>query len=261
MLMAVAVLLTRASWRRRDTAERAPALPSTMASWWTTVARRWGSVSHMPGKPEFVRIIEREARAALAPLGVVQKGRSRIWLDDRVWWTTMIEFQPSKYGNASFLNVGVCWLTYAKDYLSFDLGGRLMEATEFADSTQFSKAMRDYAQLAADQVTQLRLSLASPAGALNRVREQLSQPGVHDWERYHAAILAGLAGDIDLARRFLSDLLTDAPLHPWQRERAERAATLLALEASGFREQVAKTVIEARMLLKLPPAVGPIFSP
>jgi hypothetical protein len=213
----------------------------------------------MAAKDESARIIDREARAALVPLGVVQKGRSRTWLDDHVWWVTVVEFQPSKWGQASFLNLGVCWLTYPKDYLSFDVGYRLRGLVEFRDASQFTQAMSEYARLAAEGVSELRGSISTPASALHRVLEQLREPGVHDWERYHAAVFAGLKGDIPTARRFLQEVLADPRAYRWQEERAQRARQLLPLDTTGFREVIAGAVIEARALLKLPQAPGPVF--
>jgi hypothetical protein len=213
----------------------------------------------MPGSHEIARLINREARSTLAPLGLVQKGKSRTWLDDHVWWVTVVEFQPSKWGDASFLNVGICWLTYAKDYLSFDLGYRVREAVEFHDPAQFAKAMGEFAQLAASGVTALRRSVTSPASALHCVLEQLQEPGVHDWERYHAAVFAGLTGDFSLARRFLQEILAEAPQYPWQTERAARARQLLPLDSPAFRDRISQIVRDTRALLKLPPGLEPIL--
>jgi hypothetical protein len=211
----------------------------------------------MAGKPEFARIIDQEARAALGPLGVRQKGRSRTWLDDRIWWVTVIEFQPTMGANASHLNVGACWLTYAKDYLSFDLGYRLREATYFRNASQFSAAMREYARVAADRVLELRRALASPADALAAVTRELHLELEPDWSTYHAAVFAGLVGDVELARRLLLKLLAESPpRYDWDKERAERAEALAGMDREAFRSEIATTVVQTRALLKLPPVVS-----
>jgi hypothetical protein len=37
----------------------------------------------------------------------VQKGRSRIWLDDHGWWIAVVEFQPSDWARRSRGKVAV----------------------------------------------------------------------------------------------------------------------------------------------------------
>ena len=41
------------------------------------------------------QVIAEAAAAALAPLGMARKGRSRIWLDDQSWWLGIAEFKPA----------------------------------------------------------------------------------------------------------------------------------------------------------------------
>lgn len=69
-------------------------------------------------------ILNAGARDVLKPMGLVRKGRSRTWLDDHGWWLIVVEFQPSGFSKASYLNVGICWQWSAvpKSYLSFDMG-------------------------------------------------------------------------------------------------------------------------------------------
>src|ERR1700761_427171 len=84
------------------------------------------------------RLINVAARTILRPLGCVQKGRSRTWLDDQSWWVGVVEFQPSGWARGSYLNVGACWLWSEKNYLSFDAGHRVQEFQPFIDDEQFS---------------------------------------------------------------------------------------------------------------------------
>jgi len=52
------------------------------------------------------KIIADAAKRNLAPIGLTRKGRSRVWLDDRGWYVTVVEFQPSGFSKGSYLNVG-----------------------------------------------------------------------------------------------------------------------------------------------------------
>src|SRR5213592_4672206 len=73
------------------------------------------------------KLINAAARETLRPLGLLQEGRSRTWLDDQAWWLGIVEFQPSNWTRGSYLNVGVNWLWNVKDWLSFDFGYRVDE--------------------------------------------------------------------------------------------------------------------------------------
>lgn len=73
-------------------------------------------------------------------MGLSQKGRSRIWLDDQRWWLCVVEFQPSSWSRGSYLNVGCMWLWPVRDDISFDEGYRVEEFCEFRDEAQFEAA-------------------------------------------------------------------------------------------------------------------------
>ena len=81
------------------------------------------------------KLINAAARETLRPLGLVQEGRSRTWLDDRAWWLGIVEFQPSDWTRGSYLNVGVSWLWNVKDWQSFDYRHRVDEAGKVSRSS------------------------------------------------------------------------------------------------------------------------------
>src|SRR4051794_39139422 len=105
-------------------------------------------------QPLHSKLLTAAAREVLGPMGLVQIGRSRIWLDDQTWWLCAVEFQPSSWSRGTYLNVGCCWLWHVKDYVSFDLGNRVADAgyTAFKNEAQFAAAARKYAQRAAIEV-------------------------------------------------------------------------------------------------------------
>jgi hypothetical protein len=81
------------------------------------------------------RLIGQAAKLILAPIGCKQKGRSRLWFDDHLWWVGVIEFQPSSWGKGSYLNVGAMWLWKAKSHWSFDDGYRIESFLQFKDES------------------------------------------------------------------------------------------------------------------------------
>jgi hypothetical protein len=103
----------------------------------------------MPGIPHST-LITAAARDALRQLGLSRKGRSRTWLDDQGWWLGVVEFQPSSWSRGTYLNVGVNWLWNVKDYITFDVGGRVafpqsQQFLELKSEEQFKDAVRELA--------------------------------------------------------------------------------------------------------------------
>ena len=92
----------------------------------------------------------------------MQKGRSRVWRDDRGWWLGIVEFQPSGWTRGSYLNVGVNWLWTVKDWHSFDFGYRVDETEkgelffEYENDEQFTPQARKLVVVAAERLADQR---------------------------------------------------------------------------------------------------------
>jgi hypothetical protein len=221
------------------------------------------------------RLVTRAARQVLQPIGLRQKGRSRTWIGDHGWWLIVVEFQPSGFTQGTYLNVGVNWLWCAKAYLSFDYGNRVRWTTTtdpirlvhgdrhttdfvaYRDEHQFDEAVRAVCQVAAQRVAELRellMDMRSTARALN-VHATTDDQG---WPSYHAGVAAGLAGDAATARSRLTHVAAGQPTSPWQEELIRQARDLSELldDHPAFLDRITSTVVQARALLKLEPALG-----
>jgi len=150
--------------------------------------------------PQHSRLINAAAKVVLRPLGCVQKGRSRTWLDDRVWWVGVVEFQPSSWAKGSYLNVGACWLWYEKDFLSFDAGYRVESFHPFTGNEAFELVAEKLAERASHEVTALRERFPSPSHVQSWIA---AKPRTSIWDHYHLAVSAGLAGATDQSKRSL----------------------------------------------------------
>ena len=102
------------------------------------------------------QIIKQLCKDTLLPLGVFQKGTSRIYIDDNGYFFTVIEFQPSAYAKGTHLNVALHFLWNEKDYISFDFpfGAdiRVKNFVEYQNDEQFTREVTKYVQEAAKQV-------------------------------------------------------------------------------------------------------------
>lgn len=200
--------------------------------------------------PAHSRLITAAARTHLRPLGCVQKGRSRIWLDDQGWWLGVVEFQPSSWSKGSYLNVGACFLWNEKDYLSFDAGHRVEGFHEFTSDAQFAAAATFLAERAGQEVLALRerFALASHVQAW-----MAANAGQSIWNLYHAAVAAGVSGAIDQSRHLFGQVIANPDDAPWAinlKHRCEALRCSLQNEAE-FEAEIASMITRTRRQLGL----------
>jgi hypothetical protein len=168
---------------------------------------------------EHGRIIAAAANAALTPLGFRRKGRSRLWLADRGFWLSVVEFQPSGFSKGSYLNVATHWLWGLHDFMSFDhMVDDRRTFIQFTDAAAFAPLATQQAQDAAEASEALRIQFSTLKAAALILTEQ-----ERSWERegrgggsyaFDAAILEGLAGDVAVAQAFFQSALRSFAAEP-----------------------------------------------
>ena len=104
------------------------------------------------------KIIKQICKEILIPLGVFQKGTSRLYLDDNDYFFTVVEFQPSNWDRGTYLNIG---LTFLWDYNQSDVlyftfsrqpAARYGKFVEYKNETQFRKEIIDLANIAKEEI-------------------------------------------------------------------------------------------------------------
>lgn len=138
------------------------------------------------------KIIRNAAKDVLTPIGVFQKGQSRIWIDDNGWFLTVIEFQPSGWAKGAYLNIGIHFLWTRKDDTSFDYSfghdARVHNHIEFTgDEAEFYSQLVKLSRIAEEQVKQYR-KLADP----QRAKKQLLHRKFFNeelWGSWHKSML------------------------------------------------------------------------
>jgi hypothetical protein len=210
-----------------------------------------------PSGMEHSKIITRAAKETLAPLGLVQKGSSRTWIDDRGWWIVVVEFQPSGFGKGSYLNVGAMWLWHEKDHFTFDFGNdvgcRIASFVEYVDENQFTPEAFRLAYLAKDEVLKLRSKLVSIHDAARYLPGKAARDD-SAWTKLSAAIALGYVGKTFRARWLFKSIERQKPVHDWEvrlRESA-RGFTETLDRSDDFRRYVKDAIWRSRRLLKLP---------
>ena len=144
-------------------------------------------------------ILKQAVRAVLKPQGLLQKGSSRIWVDDNGWFFTIVEFQGSWCDKGSFLNVGMHHLW--SDWES------LMPVCGICDTRQFGWAgYKGDGEAFAQQVTALAETALARVLEYRKAADPKAAkiiPLVNDgiapfWAAWNQLLTAALAGDAAL---------------------------------------------------------------
>ena len=140
------------------------------------------------------KIIRKAARTVLGPMGLIQKGQSRTWIDDNGWYFTVVEFQPSAYGKGSYLNVGIHFLWSKHDYLGYSIGGREDGFVEFdGDESKFYSDMLSFAEKCSVLVRQYRLFKTESYAKEYILKNKITYSST--WDLYHKMMICGLTRD------------------------------------------------------------------
>lgn len=199
------------------------------------------------------KLLNQAAEEILGALGLFQHGRSRTWFDDRGWWLIVVSFEPSSWSKGSYLNVAAMWLWDKKDYVSFDVGGRVEQFVRFENEAQFWPEARRLALSARTHVLQLRerfSSISQTARFLNSYASKTPTP----WPMFHAAVALGYAGESNDAERWFRKLHQMKAEYDWQQalQVAAREFASLLHDGPAFRSRLREEIVAARKLLKLP---------
>ncbi len=213
----------------------------------------------MPKQNEHGRLIAAAAKTALAPLGCKRVGQSRFWYSDQGFWTVSIEFQPSGWARGSYLNVGANWLWYPKSGWGFSEDARVEDVgfIKFDDAAQFKPLIADMAARAAQEVLMRREKYKS----LDQIYRHLLPRAVRNGGRvYHAAVVAGLLGDMTVARQLFERLEGWVTFgQDWTEEIKANGLALakFADDPITFRSAVLEIIADVRAALRLPPDPQP----
>ena len=204
--------------------------------------------------PDHNAVLRAAAKDVLGPLGLVQKGRSRVWLDDRVWHVIAVEFQPSSWSKGSYLNVAAMWLWNVHEHISFDYAGSVdsrVQEFEPAGSEDWPARSRSLAELAAERVNELRAALVDLPTVAREMRKDVPNPG---WPMFHAAIANGLAGETDRARDLFDNVTGYSATYDWVRDLQDDARQLRTAldDPARFREQIIERILRGRQAQRLP---------
>ena len=207
----------------------------------------------MSQSDSLAKLIADAGKDHLMPIGCRRVGQSRTWLSDHRYWLIIVEFQPSEWHEGTYLNVGTMWLWRARKGFAFHTFDRPTDFAPFNGSQHFAPLVSDMAALAAQEVGILRERFKS----LSEIcRYLVSHTSGNAQDVLHAAIAAGLIGDVPTARGLFRRFL-EMPTHDyqWAVTLHERALTLASQVEypQAFRSSVLAAIQECRSLNGLMP--------
>jgi hypothetical protein len=163
-----------------------------------------------------------------------------------------VEFQPSGFAKASYLNVGAMWLWAAKTHFTFDEGYRIPDQyIAFESVEQFRPLAEHLALRAAHEVEAIRARFRRRIDIFDHLKNCAEIQDTRA-RNYHAGVAAGLVGDVVTARHFFervrqSEAIPHAAAWP---DRANDLQALLDYPLQ-YRSAVAAIVSASRAALKL----------
>ncbi|WP_167745589.1 hypothetical protein [Streptomyces virginiae] len=198
------------------------------------------------------RLVTEAARRHLRPLGLRQRGRSRLWLDDHGWWLGVVDFFSPRWSQGSGLTVGVMWLWQDVGHVTFNVHEKVEGSQEFRHEQQFAVVMERLAHDAEKRVGEFRDRFAD----LDAVaRALLSRPVRRDdlWGNFNAGVAAALVGKASEARERFSAVLAHDSFADWIQESQQTAQYLFdaSEDPAAVRAWARDAVVSCRAKLSL----------
>jgi len=198
-----------------------------------------------------VEILGEEARGVLE--STAREGdRALEWRDDRGWCMGMVDLQESTSQPGAFLNAGVDWMWYERDWLAYAVGGRAGDFVPAQDEESFRSAARALAARAAELLEDYRRRFRDIEACASYLHEHGTDT---EWSPLDAGIACGLAGRMEDARGWLERFAAEAEPGTAPGDEADRARRLAAAtsDQQAFRVQVCATIAAQRQRLGLAP--------
>lgn len=197
------------------------------------------------------KLLKKIVKEQLKPFGIFQKGQSRTFLYDKGWYTIIIEFQPSSYSKGTFLNVGLDFNFYPRDYFAFSFGYRENGFEQFENEKQFTNLTIDLCELAIKKVKELEENFLNLPISLETVKKEDSKD---TWKLFDKAILNALNDNFDQAKNILNEIHNRECEYDYEFERKQVVhAILLNSNKDNVLIQKVKTlIIQTREQKKLP---------
>jgi hypothetical protein len=197
------------------------------------------------------KLLKQKAKEILTPHSIYQKARSRTFLADNGWWTIMIEFQPSGFTKGTYLNVGLDFHFYPREYFAYSYGYRELDLKDAEDESSFVKVIEEYSLHAVKKTEEFRSRFKDINTAILHFGPIIKND---PWKLFDFAVLYGLSGNLSECRKILNDLINKECKLQHEVDRKKHIQCLLkdAINHLSFTQAILKTISETRELKRLP---------
>lgn len=197
------------------------------------------------------KLLKKTAKERLKPYGIIQQGQSRTFLYDKGWFTIVIEFQPSSWSKGTYLNIGVDFNFYPRDYFAFGYGYREKGFEEFKSEDQYNKSVNELCDLIIKRVQELDQKFIDIWTALKTADREKEND---TWRIYEVAVLNILTSNFDKARKQLIQVSKAKCEYDWEIERKKVTDELIdwLQERPTDLEKIENLINKTRQLKKLP---------
>ena len=197
------------------------------------------------------KLIKRIAKEKFSGLGLKQKGQSRLWYFLGDYYLILIEFQPSSWDNGTYLNVGLDFNWYPKDYFAFEFGYRLSDFKKSTDEKQFEIELQQLCDLAIDKFIKFKDILSDNKSAADKLLK-FHKDKTNDWEKFNIGVLFGLGGQKEKSIQYLKTVTGDQYKLDWEIERATIARDYIkAIEQGDFLTKLDEVIEQTKKLKKV----------
>lgn len=207
----------------------------------------------MDKKVDHNTIIKKIAKERLKPNDIFQKGQSRTFLCDKGWYTIVIEFQPFTRAKGTFLNIGVDFNFYPRDYFAFSYHTGQTKFKEFLNEEQFIQVVNGLCELIINRVQELNLKFKDIETAL-KTYEKGTKAEDRSWRLYDLAVLNALSLNFELAQKQFRQLAAEKCTVDFEIERQKLILEILnwIQDRPAFINNFEGLIQETRKLKKLP---------
>jgi len=197
------------------------------------------------------RLLKKIAKERLIPFDIVQEGKSRTFLYDNGWWTIVIEFQSSSWSKGTYLNIGVDFNFYPRDYFAFTYGHREKSFEEAKDEAHFTKIINDYCDFTIKKVKDLRSKFQDLWAATKHFKKQA---GNDPWDNFILGVLYGMMGHLSKAKGYLKKVQKEKCEHDFEFERQKLVNEMLTWLGNEqiFINNMKSLINKSRQMKKLP---------
>lgn len=197
------------------------------------------------------KIIKHIAKEKFSGLGLRQKGQSRLWYFSGDYHLVLVEFQPSSWDKGTYLNVGLDFNWYPKDYFAFEFSYRLSDFKKSVDEKQFEIEVKRLCDLAKERLITFKDIFSDKKSAADKLLK-FHKDKANDWEKFNIGVLFGLGGHDKKAIEYLKTVSGNRYSLDWEIERATIARDYIkAIESGNLLTKLDEVVERTKKLKKV----------